>query len=530
MSYRTPCMDTKPQQVKKTPITISAPTPLLGVPHMLRQQNFDSTGQTVVNPGHVTLRVLPHSDVPATSVPVSCGELFPTQNQIRSNVYQQESDWNKHAIVASVAGLEKKLAQLDSEMRTSAPVEPPIHAVMGQMQDHASILRKHAKLASDANARHRETTSLTHRICEQINDTVESHATSLQKFEQDIHHLKTKQKTAVDLTHGICSSIDQRQRSAVALTHEICKTLDQDLRHNVSQSTALRHDVSRLQQSNVIAHKLLTQILGMIGQHQEVVSKLQDGMPADQITLLDAMCEAFEKTKGKMLTFEKTQQEMQRIITDFQSGKLASNAPHDSEDMQKRLDKYVKLSHDMDAQLSGALARQQSKIQELDEAHQSSLQKQQSKIAELERSHQALLQKQQSKIHDLESKVQELSLQHLNSSQNASIARTTDRDVKLLQHELKHVHALKKDVEAIQQAHDDLRIRDRATVDITRDIQQIKSQVSAVSEAQHWNSSKAEIAEMNAKMQDLRRDMQLQDVRLDKTHMHIVDIRKKMEM
>lgn len=521
-------MDTP--DTKKIPITISAPNPLLTVPHILKQSNFDSTGQTVVNPGHVTLRVLPHAEVPVSAAPVSCGELFPTQNQVRTNVYEQESDWSKHAIVASVAGLEKKLAQLDSEMRTAAPVEAPIHAVMGQVQDHASILRKHAKLASDANSRHRDTTSLTHQICSQINDTVESHASSLQKFEQDIHHLKTKQKSAVDLTHGICSTLDQKHRSAVALTHQICSTLDQDLQkhtqkqksavalthqicsaldedlqHHAMQSMDLKHDVSRLQQSNMIAHKLLTQILGMIGKHEDVVSKLQDGMPADQVTLLDAMCEAFEKTKGKMLTFEKTQQEMQRIITEFQSGKLSSNAALDSHDIQKRLDKYVKLSQDMDAKLSETVTRQQSKIRELDEAHQSSL------------------QKQQRKIHELEAKVQELSLQQLNSSQSASITRTTDRDVKLLQHELKHVHALKRDVEAIQQVHD-------SNKDMYRDIQNIKSQITAVSDAQLRHSSKSEIAEMNSKMQDLRRDMQLQDVRLDKTHMHIVDIRKKMEM
>jgi ArsR family metal-binding transcriptional regulator len=502
----------EPSEPKKIPITISAPNPLLTVPHILKQQNFDSTGQTVVNPGHVTLRVLPHAEAPVSAAPVSCGELFPTQNQIRTHVYsEQESDWSKHDIVASVAGLEKKLAQLDSEMRTAAPVEAPIHAVMGQVQDHASILRKHAKLASEATSRHRDTTSLTHQICSQINDTVESHATSLQQFEQDIQRLKTKQKSAVDLTHGICSTLDekhksavglthqicstldqnlqehaQRQKSAVALTHQICSALDQDLQDHALQSTELKHDVSRLQQSNVVAHKLLTQILGMIGKHEDVVSKLQDGVPADQIMILDAMVEAFEKTKGKMLTFEKTQQEMQRIIAEFQSGKLTSNATHDSHDIKKRLEKYVQLSQDMDAKLSETVARQQSKIRELDDAHQSSLQKQQRKISELE------------------AKVQELSLQHLNSSQSASIARTTDRDVKLLQHELKHVHALKRDVEAIQQGHDDLKLRDKA---YNKDIQSMKSKISAVSDAQ-----------------------QLQDVRLDKTHMHIVDIRRKMEM
>ena len=548
MSYRTRNM--QQPDTRKVPITISAPGPMLAVPHMLKQQNFDSTGQTVVNPGHVTLRVLPHSEVPLAPAPVSCGDLFPTQNQMRTNAYEHESDWTKHNIVASVAGLEKKLAQLDSEMRTAAPVEAPIHTVMGQVQDHARLLRKHSQLASDANSRHKDTTSLTHQICSQMNDTVESHATSLQKFEQDIRNLKTKQKSAVDLTHGICSALDQKHRSAVALTHDMYSTLDRNLReHTQKQKTAvglmheicsafdkdlqghavqgadLRHDVSRLQQSNAIAGKLLTQILGMIGQHQEVVSKLQDGMPADQMTLLDAMCEAFEKTKGKMQTFEATQRDMQRIISEFKSGNLTSTATHDAQEMQKRIDKYVKLSEDMDAQLS----RQQGKIREIDDAHQVALQKQQHRISELEHLHQTSLKKQQSKIQELEARIQDVSLQQLNSSQQASIARTTDRDVQLLRHELKHIHTLKKDVEAIQQGHDDMRLRDRAHADISRDIKLIKSQVSAVSDAQERNPSKSEMAEMNAKVQDLQRNQTLQDVRLDKTHMHIVDIRKKME-
>ena len=548
MSYRTRNM--QQPDTRQAPISISAPGPMLAVPHMLRQQNFDSTGQTVVNPGHVTLRVLPHTDVPLAPAPGSCGDLFPTQNQMRASAYEHESDWTKHNIVASVAGLEKKLAQLDSEMRTAAPVEAPIHTVMGQVQDHARLLRKHSQLTSDAHSRHRDTTTLTHQICSQINDTVESHATSLQKFEKDIHTLKTKQKSAVDLTHGICSSLDQKHRSAVARTHDICSTLDRNLReHTQKQKSAvaltheifsvmdkdlqehavqgadLRHDVSRLQQSNLIAGKLLTQILGMIGQHQEVVSKLQDGMPADQMTLLDAMCEAFEKTKGKMQTFETTQRDMQRIIAEFKSGNLASTATLDAQETQKRIDKYMKLSEDMDAQLS----RQQSKIREIDDAHQVALQKQQAKLADLEHLHQTSLKKQQSKIQELEARVQEVCLQQLNSSQHASIARTTDRDVQLLRHELKHIHTLKKDVEAIQQGHDDMMLRDRANTDLSRDIKHIKSQVSAVSDAQERNSSKSEMAEMNAKMQDLRRDMTLQDVRLDKTHMHIVDIRKKME-
>jgi hypothetical protein len=344
--------------------------------------------------------------------------------------------------------------------------------------------------------------------------------------------LDNRHKSAVALTHEICSTLDQnlqehvqKQKNAVGLTHQILSEFDRDLQNQALQSKNLRHDVSRLQESNVIAHKLLSQILGMIGQHHEFVSQLQDGVPADQMMLLDAIVEGFEKYKDKQLTFEKTQEEMQHIISEFKSGKLTSTATHDAQETQKRIDKYMKLSEDMDAQLS----RQQSKIREIDDAHQVALQKQQAKLADLELMHQKSLKKQQSKIQELEAKVQELSLYQLNSSQDASIARTTDREVAALRHELKHVHALKKDVEAIQQVHEDLKLRNKANADLSRDIKHIKSQVSAVSDAQERNSSKSEMAEMNAKMQDLRRDMTLQDVRLDKTHMHIVDIRKKME-
>jgi hypothetical protein len=228
---------------------------------------------------------------------------------------------------------------------------------------------------------------------------------------------------------------------------------------------------------------------------------------------------------------------MQRVVADFQGGRLAAAHAPDTHSFEKRLDKYQKLSRDMDAQFSHDLARQQSRIRELDAAHQAALQQQQARIQELERSHQLSSHHQSGKIQELESKVQQLSLQHLDNSQHSSIARGTDRDVKLLQHELRHVHALKKDVEAIQavaenhaldtkrnisQMQQDLRLRERADADISRDVQHIKTQV-------HGAYSKTDMADMAAKMQDMRREMMLQEVRLDKNQVQLSDLRKKIE-
>jgi hypothetical protein len=228
---------------------------------------------------------------------------------------------------------------------------------------------------------------------------------------------------------------------------------------------------------------------------------------------------------------------MQRVVADFQGGRLAAAHAPDTHSFEKRLDKYQKLSRDMDAQFSHDLARQQGRIRELDAAHQAALQQQQGRIQELERAHQLSAHHQSGKIQELEAKVQQLSLQHLDSSQHASIARGTDREVKLLQHELRHVHALKKDVEAIQavaenhaldtkrnisQMQQDLRLRERADADISRDVQHIKTQV-------HGAYSKTDMADMAAKMQDMRREMMLQEVRLDKNQVQLSDLRKKIE-
>jgi uncharacterized membrane protein len=225
---------------------------------------------------------------------------------------------------------------------------------------------------------------------------------------------------------------------------------------------------------------LLTKILTMLGEHSE---KLQGNLSADHHVLLDAMCEAMEKTKGKMMTFEKTQNEMQRVLADFQQGKLASHAPgNDTHAIKTRLDTYAKMSKEMDLQFSQALQTQQSKIRELEH-----------------KVHSMSSHSQQAKINELEDKLHELSMHQLNHSQQASVIKTTDRDVKLLQHDMRQMHALKDDMQSLAEEHK------RSNV-------------------------KADVADMHAKLHELRREMMLQDVRLDKTHMHIAEMRKKMDM
>jgi hypothetical protein len=262
--------------------------------------------------------------------------------------------------------------------------------------------------------------------------------------------------------------------------------------------------ISRLQQKEAVAQTLLTRMLTMLGQHD---TKLQDGTSAEHLALLDAMCESFDKTKSKVQTFENTQKDMLKTIAEFQSGKLPGAATHDMQAMHTRLDKYQRMSQDMDAQFSQALSGQQSKIQDLEHR--------------LTASQQLSSHGQQGKIRDLEARVQQLSLQHLNSSQDASIIRGTDRDVKHLQHEIRQLHALRQDVDGIKTLKD-------SHADLTRDVQSIKSHVSGIADTQR-NYARTDAPEINSKLQDLRRDMMLQDVRLDKAHMNLADMRKKME-
>jgi hypothetical protein len=124
-------------------ITIAAPSTQAEFPHMLKQRNYATAGPAEFSPSHVSIKVVRHND----DVQQSCAQIFPTLSQSsRQQVCQQESEWNKHVIVASVAGLETHLAKLDSDIRAAAPAHDSVHAVMGHIHDHAGMLRQTAQL------------------------------------------------------------------------------------------------------------------------------------------------------------------------------------------------------------------------------------------------------------------------------------------------------------------------------------------------------------------------------------------------
>jgi hypothetical protein len=65
-------------------------------------------------------------------------------------------------------------------------------------------------------------------------------------------------------------------------------------------------------------------------------------------------------------------------------------------------------------------------------------------------------------------------------------------------------------------------VRNGMSVWTPRDVEHIKTQV-------HGVAVKTDIADMHAKMQDMRREMMLQEVRLDKNQVQLSDLRKKMD-
>lgn len=194
MSYGTKNM--RPLDRPGTPITIAAPSTQSAqneFPHMLKQRNYSGAGPAEFSPSHVSIKVERHN--PDASVPASAtsAQIFPTASQAsRQQVCQQESDWNKHVIVASVAGLETRLAELDSQMRTAASADDTSHVVMRHLSDHANILRENAQHASAMQSRQQDTTSLTHQICSTMNDTLESHARTLQQHNQQASGLQQR--------------------------------------------------------------------------------------------------------------------------------------------------------------------------------------------------------------------------------------------------------------------------------------------------------------------------------------------------
>ena len=539
MSYRTPSMvqlDTAQQGIN---VSLTHPAHL---PQILRQSNYLGTGD--MHTANVNFRVKPHMESAACPMPVQreLHELYPTQSAPRQQLSEHVDDWSKHAIVASVAGLQTKLAELDSEIRTGASADAGGASVMRHVQDHANLLRENAKMLSETQAKHREVTGLMHKICSNIHDDVQQHSTSLQACHDDIGKLQKKQS------------------SSVSLVHDICKELHNGLEEHAQHKQSLQHEVSLLQQKDVVAQALLSKMLTMLDQHESVVSNLKDGISSDHMSLLDSMCDVVEKTKTKVEGFEQTQQDMQRVIADFKAAKLAPSGAYETEALQTKLDRYMRLSKDIDGQCSEALQRHGAKMEELQRTHQQALHEQRMKMEQLERAQQLALDEQQAKLQqlerkvmasqseqrkfaDLEGKVQELALHHLNSSQNASIARVAERDVKLLQHEMKQMHSLKKDVEAMHEAtnnnvssvqaelrrlQSDSKTRNEHSLMLHRDVEDVKSSVTKFAHAQQAGAVDKSIAEMHAKMLDLQRNQTLQSIRIDKTASLMHDMQCKL--
>lgn len=454
------------------------------LPHMLVRKQ---TCMSELNPAPISIQVAPSSRhlAPAMAsvsagqhVQQIKGQIYPTQSQAQPQQAQaHEADWSKHAIVTSVAGLETKLAELDQEIRTTAQ---PDSNVMRHFQDHATVLRKNAEQTDSIHKKQKEITNVTYQICSHMNDQLGSHATALEEHQDTVAKLQQSQSNTASLAHEICSSLNENLESQGTAIQGLEKKLNEHGMH-----------IAQMKKKDEIEHALLSKILTLIDKHD---TQLQNGPAGDHHVLLDAMCQALEKTKGKMQSFEKTQNDMQRILADFQQGKLAPSAQgFDTHNIKARLDKYSELSKQMDQQFSHMLSSQQSKIKELEQ-----------KVNLMSPSN------QQSKIRELEEKIQKLSLHQLNTSQNASIARTTDRDLKLLQQDMKHVHALKQDV---QSAH--------------RDMHQLKADVHALAEANKRSNVKSDVSDLQSKLQDLRREVMMHDVRMDKTQMHIMDLQKK---
>ena len=513
------------------------------LPHILRQSNYLGAGD--MHTANVAFRVKPHnSDNDAAQVQMQAQrglhELYPTQSTLRKEACEPVDDWSQHAIVASVAGLHSKLAQLDSEIRSGASADVSGPSVGRQLQDHAALLRDNAKLVAQTQSRHKETAALTHRICSQMHDNAQQHATTLGACKDDIAKLKSKNSVVVGLTHDICSE------------------LQKGLLEHGQDKQGLQRDISLLQKKDVVAQALLAKMLAMLDKHEGVLHDAKH-KPEQHMALLDGMCDAIERTKSKVTGFEKTQEEMQRVMDDFKAGHLPASRAYDTEAVQTKLDRYMRLSNDLDAHCRHELEQHGAKMQELQRTQQQALQEQRTRLQQLERAqqqacddHQSKMQtlerqvlasqSQHKKLADLEGKVHELALLALNSSQKDSIARVTERDVKLLQHEVNQMRALKKDFDdtkadvrkmqydslasnehSLKLRNDvdsmqyDSRARNEHSLTLHKDVELVKASVSGLT------------TEMNSKLLDVRRDVTLQNIRIDKTATSLHDFSSKLE-
>ena len=95
---------------------------------------------------------------------------------------------------------------------------------------------------------------------------------------------------------------------------------------------------------------------------------------------------------------------MQRVLTDFKTGKLQSSDTHETEALQVKLDRYMRLSKDIDGQCSEALQKHGAKMEEMQRTHQQALHDQRMKMQQLERAQQQAFDEQQAKMQQLERK------------------------------------------------------------------------------------------------------------------------------
>jgi hypothetical protein len=520
------------------------------LPHILRQSNY--LGSSDMRTASVNFRVKPHTDAPAPALvqrehqelfPThSTAEqqrgdkmLYPTQSTTQQALSLGEHDWSKHEIVASVAGLASKLTELDSEIRKGAAADASV-SVMRQVQDHANLLRENAKQLQATQSKHKEVTALSHKILSQMHDNTQQQSAALETCQDDMAKLKDKHSTSIRLMHDICSEFQQ--------TH---------LEH-AEDKESLQRDVALLQQKDVVAQALLGKMLTMLDSHESAMSQ-DKGMSPQHLALLDGLCDAFEKTKTKFRTFEEAQRDMQKVLADFNANKLAAGAHH-SEALEAKLDRYMRVNKDIDGRCTEALQQHGAKLQEMQRAQELALHDHRMKMQQLERAHQLALDEQHSKIQtlerkftasqaeqrkiaELEGRLQEIALQQLNASQGSSISRVLERDVKHIQHQLNSMHALKKDVETMQEATSntvssvtamraDLRkmqadnqARNEHSLALHKDVELVK-------QAQQSAGVDKSLAEMQAKMLDMRRDMTLEKIRVDKTASSVHNIECKL--
>jgi hypothetical protein len=139
------------------------------------------------------------------------------------------------------------------------------------------------------------------------------------------------------------------------------------------------------------------------------------------------------------------------------------------------------------------------------------------------------------RIAELEGRLQELALQQLNNSQNASIQRAAERDMRLLQHEMRELHGLRKDVDRIKEEtsivstmQEDLRKMQLDSKARNEHSLMLHKEVEQVKQKQQQGAADQGLADVHSKMLDLRRDITLQNIRIDKNATSVHDLQCRL--